>query len=131
MHLVDTNVVSEFMRPQPALAVLRWSAHLSRFAMSVITVEEVRYGLSARPSARLEHWFEAFVQDYCDVLPVTVAVARRSGVLRGQLRARGATRTQADMLIAATAAEHDLVLATRNERDFEGCEIKVVNPFAR
>jgi len=131
VHLVDTNVVSEFMRPQPAPAVLRWAGHLSRFAMSVITVEEIRYGLSVRPSARLERWFEAFVQDYCDVMPITVAVARRSGVLRGQLRARGATRTQADMLIAATAAEHDLVLVTRNERDFEGCEIKIVNPFAR
>lgn len=130
MYLVDTNVVSEFMRPRPAQEVLRWAGHLSRFALSAITVEEIWYGLSVKPNARMEHWFEDFARDYCDVFPVTAAVAHRCGVLRARIRSQGGSRTQADMLIAATAAEHDLVLATRNERDFEGCGIRVVNPFS-
>jgi len=49
--------------------------------------------------------------------------------LRGQFQAQGITRSTPDMLIAATAIEHQLVLATRNVRDFLGCGVQVVNPF--
>jgi predicted nucleic acid-binding protein len=75
-------------------------------------------------------WFETFVGDYCEILDVTPRVARRAAELRAVLGARGTPRTQADMLIAATAAEHDLVLVTRTARDFIGCGIRVLNPFA-
>jgi predicted nucleic acid-binding protein len=130
VHLADTNVVSEFMRPRPLPAVLRWGAHVTRFALSAVSVEEIAYGLSLKQSARLERAFEELMRDYCDVLPVTVEIARRCGALRARLRAEGSLRTHADMLIAATALEHDLVLVTRNERDFEECGLRIVNPFA-
>lgn len=129
MHLVDTNVISEFLRPRPAPAVLNWARTVDRFALSVVTVEEVTYGLSAKPNAQLERGFENLVRDYCTVLPVTDAIARRCGELRGRLSKNGRTRTQADMLIAATAAEHDLVVVSRKVRDFEGCGVRVLNPF--
>jgi predicted nucleic acid-binding protein len=74
-------------------------------------------------------WFTAFLAEYCRVLPVTEEVARVAGEMRGGLKARGIARTQADMLIAATARVNRLKLATRNERDFAGCEVPVVNPF--
>lgn len=64
------------------------------------------------------------------MLPVTPEIASLAGTLRGKMRADGETRTQADMLIAATARLHDLVLVTRNERDFQGCGIRVLNPFS-
>jgi predicted nucleic acid-binding protein len=51
--------------------------------------------------------------------------------LRGEFRRGGKQRTQADMLIAATALEHNLALATRNAKDFEACGIPLVNPFER
>ena len=63
------------------------------------------------------------------VYPITPAIAWRAGVLRGQFQAQGITRSAQDMLIAATAIEHQLVLATRNVRDFLGCGVQVVNPF--
>ena len=49
--------------------------------------------------------------------------------MRGQLQASGQTRTQADMLIAATAQIHALTIVTRNVRDFDGCGIGVLKPF--
>ena len=129
--LVDTNVVSELMRQRPNPAVLKWAERQRRMRLSVITVEEILYGLGARQSVRLSRWFDAFVDRYCDVLDVTLEIARRCASLRATLRAEGKPRTQADMLIAATALVHDLPLATRNVRDFKDCGVAVVDPFKK
>ena len=127
--LIDTSVISELMRPRPSPKVVRWMNGLDAFALSVITVEEVRYGLALRRSARLESIFERLVDHFATVLPVTVEVAEACGRLRAAQRARGRTRTQADMLIAATAAVGRLRLATRNVKDFDGCGVPLTNPF--
>lgn len=130
MILLDTNIVAELSRPHPDPNVERWAATVKPpFALSVVSVEEVRYGLSWRPLQRAESWFREFLPVFCDVLPVTEAIARRAGDLRGRFQAAGETRTQADMLIAATALEHQLPLATRNSRDFRKCGVALVNPF--
>lgn len=128
--LVDTNVISELMRAKPEPRVRRWAEGQRRIAVSVITIEEVYFGLGRRENARLEAWFERFVEAHCDVLSVTPRIARRGAELRALLARHGQSRTQADMLIAATASSHDLILATRNTKDFEGCGVRVVNPFA-
>ena len=95
----------------------------------MVTVEEVHFGLAWKPNARIEALVDRFVAERCEVFPVTTPVARRAGALRGQFRRTGRTRTQADMLIAATAQVHQLPVATRNVRDFEGCGIALLNPF--
>ena len=127
--LVDTNVISELTRPSPLAAVVSWAERLDLFSVSVITMEEVFFGLTKGPNLRVQSWFESFLQVHCRVLEVTGPIARHAGILRGQLAARGLPRSQADMLIAATAAQHGLTLATRNEKDFSGCGIAVLNPF--
>jgi len=108
---------------------LAWSAVVPRLSISVISVDEIIYGLSWKPNTKTVNWFARFLAETCDVLPVTASIAKRAGTIRGQLRARGATRTQADMLIAATAELHGLTLVTRNVRDFDGCAIDLFNPF--
>ena len=129
MYLVDTNVLSELMRPRPDAKVLAWARDLVRPSLSVVTLEELYFGLALKPSARMEAWLRQFVERHCDVLPVTEGIAHRCGTMRADRRKRGSTRTQADMLIAATAWEHRLTLVTRNASDFEGCGINVLNPF--
>ena len=131
MILLDTNVVAELSRPRPHPVVERWAATVKPpFGLSVVSLEEVRYGLSWRPAHRAELWFSEFLAGFCKLLPVTDAVAHRAGDLRGRFQATGETRTQADMLIAATALEHQLPLATRNTRDFRGCGVALVDPFS-
>ncbi|WOP14004.1 type II toxin-antitoxin system VapC family toxin [Ottowia sp. SB7-C50] len=134
MYLIDTNVVSELMRCDPHPAVSAWVNALPEpsapFALSVVTVHEILYGLTRRPKPTALSRFNSMAATNV-VLDVTEAIARRAGEIRGFLAARGQVRTQADMLIAATAQAHALTLVTRNVRDFDGCGIAVLNPFER
>lgn len=130
MILIDTNIVSELCRHQPAPAVERWAAVTEApFGISVVTIEEIHFGLSCKPNPRIETLLVRFFSSRCTTFPITEPVARRAGNLRGQLRSLGRPRTQADMLIAATAQVHQLTLATRNVRDFQGCGLALLNPF--
>ncbi len=129
-YLADTNVIGELARPRPNAGVVTWAGQVTSVHLSVVSVEEIRFGLTWRPNAKIAAWFERFLGEQCQVIPVTDEIARRSGELRGRLRARGATRTQADMLIAATAITHRLTLVTRNEADFHDCGVTVLNPFS-
>ncbi|NJR65724.1 MAG: type II toxin-antitoxin system VapC family toxin [Leptolyngbyaceae cyanobacterium CRU_2_3] len=56
--LCDTNIISELVRPRPNENVLAWSSGVSLISISVITLEEIIYGLSAKPNPRIQAWFE-------------------------------------------------------------------------
>jgi predicted nucleic acid-binding protein len=127
--LIDTNILSEFVRKRPDPGVLQWAREVRRVAVSVATLEEVYFGLSWKPNPRVRLWLEGFLDTNCETLPVTPEIAKRSGEIRGQFQARGQTRSTADMIIASTAQEHDLTLVTRNVRDFADCGILLLNPF--
>ncbi len=129
IYLCDTNVISELMRPQPHTGVKAWLAKQERIALSVITLEELHYGLQLKDLRKKREWLDRFVAACCHVLPLDSAVAINAGQMRAELALRGQTRTQADLLIAATASYHNCVLATRNTRDFEGTNVALFNPF--
>lgn len=130
IFLLDTNIVSELARPLPDARVVRWASALDRVAISVITLDEIYFGLTAKANPRVERWMEKFIESYCTVYDVTSAMALHAGSLRGRLQKRGKQRSQFDMLIVATATVHGLTLATRNKRDFDGCGILLHDPFA-
>lgn len=129
--LADTNVISELVKGNPDAQVMRWLQSVQAMAISAVTLEEAHFGLAWQPNNRKLALFKALVERLHAVYPITPAIAQRGGVLRGQFQAQGITRSAPDMLIAATAMEHQLVLATRNLRDFLGCGVQVVNPFDR
>lgn len=132
MYLLDTNIVSELMRPTPDAAVVQWFARIvplaQPLAVSAVTVDEIVFGLARKPRKAAAIFFDDFVASG-RVIEVNETVARRSGDLRGLLGNRGRVRSQADMLIAATAQVHALTLVTRNVRDFDDCGVAVLNPF--
>ncbi len=130
IYLLDTNVISEFVKKTPNENVMRWLQTAELLSISVITVEEAHFGLAWQPNTGKRGLFNAMVGKLHAVYPVTESIGRRAGILRGQFQAQGITRSAPDMLIAATAQEHQLVVTTRNLKDFLGCGVQVVDPFA-
>nr|WP_295773753.1 type II toxin-antitoxin system VapC family toxin [Rhodoferax sp.] len=127
--LADTDVISEFVKKTADAHVMQWLQSVELMAISTITLEEAHCGLAWQPNTRKLALFNALVEQLHAVYPITPTVAQRAGAMRGQFQAQGIVRSAPDMLIAATAMEHQLVLATRNVRDFMGCGVPVVNPF--
>ncbi len=129
-YLVDTNIVGELMKKAPDAKVLRWFKKTGdELGISAVSLEEVYFGLSWRPAPAKLQFFEAIASGFKHRYNITPAIAQRAGRLRGQLKAEGISRSPPDMLIAATAIEHQLAIVTRNTRDFLGCGVQVINPF--
>lgn len=137
-YLLDTNVVSEPMRPRPASAVLRWFEArdpLDLF-LSSITVGELVAGVGRlEPSGRrrtLEQWLEDVLvpQFRGRILAFDVDAAWRWGKLVSDLASMGRPRPAIDLQIAAIAAQHGLVLVTRNTADFAGLGLEIFDPWS-
>jgi predicted nucleic acid-binding protein len=135
--LIDTNVVSEFVKSEPSLHVKRWfeAADPESLFASVIPFGEIRLGIEDLPTgkrrAALEQWLEEGVPEWfqANLLPVTKTIADRWGQMTIQAKRKGVTISTADGLIAATAIEHGLTLVTRNVKDFGGIEVPIFNPW--
>jgi len=131
VYLVDTNVLSELPRPRPAPAVLRWLQQQSAIVVSVVSVEELAFGVARAPLGRrpkLARWLESLLEA-AETVDVSLTIAKAAGELRAARESAGRRVAQADMLIAATAVVRGLTLATRNVRDFEACGVALINPF--
>ncbi|MCF6334715.1 MAG: PIN domain-containing protein [Spirochaetales bacterium] len=128
--LVDTNIISEIMKKRPDKNVFNWFASLESVYFSVITIEEIYFGLSRKNLVQKLTWFRQVAADKAYILKTTDSISRWSGEKRGQLAASGKIVTMADSLIAATAHDHGLILATRNLKDFHHFGIALLDPFS-
>jgi predicted nucleic acid-binding protein len=136
--LLDTNVLSEVTRPAPSARVLDWLHGLDedRTFISAVSLAEIRRGVALMDSGRkrdaLAIWLEQDLpQRFAGrILPVDESVAIGWGDLMAEAKRRGRGLASMDGLIAATAIAHDLTLATRNVRDFDGLVPRLFDPWA-
>lgn len=138
--LLDTNVVSEWMKAPPNAKVVRWLADVDedRTYLSVLTFAEIWQGIELMAAGNRRDVLISWVENDLPmrfegrVLTVTLAVAQNWGSLMvkskkagGNMGAMGAM----DALIAATARTHDLTLVTRNTKHFDGLDLALANPW--
>ena len=136
--LLDTNVVSEWMKPQPNAGVVTWLAEVDedRTYLSVITLTELRYRIERLPLGarrkKLGEWLadEVPIRFEGRILRIDAAVAHECGRILSQTETLGRKMEVMDGFIAATAVVHDLVVVTRNVSHFEQAAQSVVNPWA-
>lgn len=129
-YLIDTNIISEIMKKNPDRGVIEWFSKQDEIFFSTITIEEIYFGLSRKNLVQKLSWFRQFTADKVTVLEITDKISRWSGEKRGDLATRGIVVTMADSLIAATAHDHGLVLATHNIRDFQNLGVALLDPFS-
>ena len=132
--LLDTNVVSELRkgaRAHPRVRVWFESVADTDLHLSVLVVGELRRGIErvrakdAKQAAALEHWLQRLTRDHADrILPVDRRIAEQWG--RFSAARNG---SPVDVLMAATAWVHELVLVTRNTRDVAWTGVACLNPF--
>jgi predicted nucleic acid-binding protein len=135
MILLDTNIVSELMKPRPDDQVRDWLVSLGdeRLATTAITVAEIEYGLHRLPDGkRRDHLSARFAQlsAAMNVLPLDTAAASQAGHFRAKRESLGLPTTASDMMIAGIAAVTDAALATRNTRDFTQLPLTLIDPWS-
>ena len=138
MILLDTNVVSELMRPAPAGAVLAWFAaqDAADLYLSAIGEAELRRGAAMLPAGRRREQLMATIdamiaEDLAGrILPFDSNAAQAFVLVFLERRAAGRPISFADCQIAATARAQGAAIATRNTADFAGCGIAVIDPWA-
>ncbi len=133
MYLLDTVVISELRKRQPARSVVGWIGRQPEdgLFLSAVTVGEIQRGIAGKRKSdpsfadELARWLDTLLQVYGDrVLPMNAEIARLWGDLSWQAGHAGA-----DLPIAATAIHHRLTVVTRNTRHFDPLGVAVLNPF--
>jgi predicted nucleic acid-binding protein len=131
--LVDANVLSEATKPRPEPRVLDWMRrHEREIVVDPIILGEIQYGIlllsHGKKRQRLEGWFkEGIAKIAC--LPWETVTASHWAKLLVRLRRAGQSMPIKDSMIAATALTHGLIMATRNQADFQKAKVPLVNPY--
>lgn len=136
-YLLDTNIISNVVKPQPSDALLTWWAeqHDQSLFVASLTVAEIRRGILEKPRGKkrdaLEAWFSGPEGPQALFAGRVLPFDEKAGLIWARLmadgKAAGRPRSGLDMIIAAIAGAHDCVVVTDNEKDFAG--IQFVNPL--
>lgn len=137
MIVLDTNVISEVLKPHPARSVLDWFARQSSASIftTTVTEAEILYGLHLMPQGRRRSELEEailpiFSHDFRGrILPFDSDAANVYAKIAADRRAMGKPISQFDAQIAAISISRGASLATRNVADFEMLRIEIINPW--
>lgn len=137
MILLDTNVISEPLRPAPERSVVDWidAQPLETLFLSAITVAELRFGVAALPAGKRRDTLRAGLENRLlplftgRVVSFDLAAAQAYADLMASARSRGIAISMADGLIAATAAASGMSVATRDTTPFETAGVPWINPW--
>lgn len=137
MIVLDTNVLSEFMRIEPEARVLAWvdAQPAMDLAISAITVAEILHGIARLPSGKRKQNLQAnamamFEEDFAGrILPFDAHAAVEYAALVADCEAKGWAVSMADAQIAAICRAHGAAIATRNVKDFQFSGVEVMNPW--
>lgn len=135
--LLDTNILSEVTKPRPDETVLMWLHGLDedRTFISIVSIAEIRRGVALMDAGRkrdvLDEWLTYDLPQRFEnrIIPMEGPVALAWGDLMALAKRSGRGLASMDGLIAATAVTHQLTLATRNTKDFEGFGIDIIDPW--
>jgi len=135
--ILDTNVMSELMRPAPSPAIARTLANYSAEELytTCVTLAEVLYGIEILPSGRRKRELVAGAERLFKFvfnnrsLPFDEPAAERYSQIAADRRKLGRPISEFDAQIAAIAAVHDATLVTRNTADFANCGVRLINPW--
>lgn len=135
--LLDTNCISELIRPKLEPHVMEWmeAADEGLFYLSVLTLGEIRKGVAGLPQrirkTHLETWLEVELQSGFAgrIVPIDSAIAKRWGLLSAEAKRKGKALPIIDGLPAATAIQYNLTVVSRNAGDFTGVQVPVLNPW--
>lgn len=135
--LLDTNVISEVVKPEPHPGVAQWIQATDEFLLylSVLTIGELRKGTTKLPSGRRRAFLEAWLDHdlatrfFGRILAIDLAVAERWGRISGTEVARKAPLPIVDGLLAATALHHNLILVTRDTSHASVSGVQVFDPW--
>jgi predicted nucleic acid-binding protein len=138
MIVLDTNVLSEVIAPQPSARVLAWMLREPPFRLYTTSISEAEllYGVELLPNGRRQSALHVAIvkmlaEDFADrILPFDSDAAKDYPRIAASRRAMGRPISEADARIAAIVHSRGAALATRNAPDFEHCGIKVLNPWA-
>lgn len=124
------------IKPSPDKKLLRWVENepSASLFLSVITIGEIRKGLSKLPASRkkekLTIWLNMLLEEYSNrILLIDLTVAENWGEMQGRSEKKGAVMPSIDGLIAAITYTNNMTLVTRNENDFISANIPIINPW--
>ncbi len=137
-YLLDTNILSNLVKPQPSASLMEWMAAQpdEDLFISALTVAEIRRGILEKPRGKkrdaLEEWFAGPEGPQALFAGRVLAFDDKAALIWARLmaegKAAGRPRSALDMIIAAVAGANDCVVVTDNERDFVG--LQIFNPMS-
>jgi len=136
-YLLDTNIISEIIAKKPNQQAIDFINNINTNAiyLSVITIGEIKYGINRLPKSKrktqLQAWFEQLLIKYqSNIINIDISVMAIWADISSSLKSNGISLSIMDSLIASSALYHDMILVTRNTKDFQYiANLNIINPF--